>query len=193
MHIEREPIHCTFGTVSYFLSVTPDTRNDTNHFHRGYFVHIFWLPSSHVSPFLLGFSFLIACFSRLSLFLIGLCLLRCLQNRGFIWVRGQDFRPSLSENPFQKTGLPYWQSPWAHLHVVGMLRFMSDINQPSLPPPCCSVLVSVSIYMALSAVFYSINAPDNSPLSHSVLPVLFLLHCSFQLYISSWKSPSALI
>ena len=22
---------------------------------------------------------------------------------------------------------------WAHLHVVGMLRFMSDINQPSLP------------------------------------------------------------
>ena len=27
------------------------------------------------------------------------------------------------------------QSPWAHLHVVGMLRFMSDINQLSLPTP----------------------------------------------------------
>ena len=37
-----------------------------------------------------------------------------------------------------------------------------------------SVLVSVSVVMALSTVFHSINSPDNSPLSHSVLPVLFL-------------------
>ena len=28
-------------------------------------------------------------------------------------------------------------SPRAHLHVVGMLRFMFDINQPSLPAPFC--------------------------------------------------------
>ena len=33
-------------------------------------------------------------------------------------------------------------SPWAHLHLVRMLRFMSDINQPSLPTPFYSVLVS---------------------------------------------------
>ena len=48
-----------------------------------------------------------------------------------------------------------------------------DINQPSLPTPFYSVLVSVSVFMALSTVFHSINS-DNSPLSHSVLLVFFL-------------------
>ena len=43
-----------------------------------------------------------------------------------------------------------------------------------------SVLVSVSVFMALSTVFHSINSPDNSPLR----PVLFLHYWSFQLYIS---------
>ena len=38
---------------------------------------------------------------------------------------------------------PSLSSPRAHLHVVGMLRFMSDINQPSLPTPFYSVLVAV--------------------------------------------------
>ena len=50
-------------------------------------------------------------------------------------------------------------SPRAHLHVVGMLRFMSDINQPNLPTPFYSVLVSISLFMALSTVFHSINSP----------------------------------
>ena len=59
-----------------------------------------------------------------------------------------------------------------------------DINQPSLPTPFHSVLVSVSVLMALSTVFHSINSPDNSSLSHSGLPVLFLPNCSFHLYIS---------
>ena len=36
-----------------------------------------------------------------------------------------------------------------------------------------SVIVSVFVFMALSTVFHSMNFPDNSPLSHSVLPVLF--------------------
>ena len=76
-------------------------------------------------------------------------------------------------------------SPRAQLHVVGMLRFyVFDINQPSLPTPIYSVLVSVSVFMALSTVFHSINSPDNSPLSHSVLLVLCLPYWSFQLYIS---------
>ena len=44
------------------------------------------------------------------------------------------------------------------------------INQHSLPIPFCSVLVPLSVFMALSAVFHSINSPDNSPFSHSVLP-----------------------
>ena len=39
--------------------------------------------------------------------------------------------------------------------------FWSDINQPSLPTPFCSVLVSVSAFMALSTVFHSINSPDD--------------------------------
>ena len=86
----------------------------------------------------------------------------------------------------------------AHLHVVGMLQFkVFDINQPSLPTPFFlnfnSVLVSVSAFMALSTVFQSINSPDISPLSHSILPVLFLLYRSFQLHISFWKAPPALI
>ena len=62
--------------------------------------------------------------------------------------------------------------------------YVFDINQPSLPIPFYSVLVSISVFMALSTVFHSINSPDNSPLSHSVLPVLFLPYCSFQPYIS---------
>ena len=81
-----------------------------------------------------------------------------------------------------------WVSPCAHLHVVGMLRFMSNINQPSLPTPFYSVLVSISVFMALSTVFHSINSPDNSPFSHSVLLVLGLPNWSFQLYMSLYES-----
>ena len=61
--------------------------------------------------------------------------------------------------------------------------YVFDMNQPSLPTPFYSVLVSVSVFMTLSTVFHSINSPDNFPLSHSVLPVLFLPNWSFQLYI----------
>ena len=61
--------------------------------------------------------------------------------------------------------------------------YVVDIKQLSLPAPFHSVLVSVSVFMALSTVFDSIDSPDNSLLSHSVLPVLFLLYWSFQLYI----------
>ena len=71
----------------------------------------------------------------------------------------------------------------AHLHVVGMLRSVSDVNQPSLLIPFYSVLESVAVFMALSTVFHSINSPDNSLLFHSVLLVLFLPYWSFELYI----------
>ena len=63
--------------------------------------------------------------------------------------------------------------------------YVFDINQPSLPTPFYSVLVSSSVFMALSTVFHSINFPDNSLLSHSVLPVLLVL--------ATIESPSALI
>ena len=85
------------------------------------------------------------------------------------------------------------QFPRAHLHVVGMLQFMSDINQQSLSVPFHSVLVSIYISMALSTVLHSINSPSNSLFSDSVLPVLSLPYWSFLLYVSLWKSPSALI
>ena len=65
-----------------------------------------------------------------------------------------------------------------------VMVYAFDINQLSLPTPFYSVLVSVSVFMALSAVFHSINSPDNSPLSHSGLPVLFLPYWSVQLCIS---------
>ena len=58
-------------------------------------------------------------------------------------------------------------SPLAHLHVVGMLIvYVYDINQPSLPTPFYSVLVSISVFTALSTVFHSIKCPDNSLFSH---------------------------
>ena len=76
--------------------------------------------------------------------------------------------------------------------------YVFDIQQPSLPTPFYSVLVSVSVCMALSSIFHSINYPNNSPLPHSVLPVLALPYWSFQRererekkYI--YKSPSFLI
>ena len=62
--------------------------------------------------------------------------------------------------------------------------YVFDINQPTLPAPFHSVLVSASVFVALSTVFHSINSTDNSPLSRSVLSVLFLPCWSFQLHIS---------
>ena len=53
--------------------------------------------------------------------------------------------------------------------------YVFDINQPSLPTPFYSALASVSVFMALSTVFHSINSPENSPLSISVFLVLFCL------------------
>ena len=49
--------------------------------------------------------------------------------------------------------------------------YVFDINQPSLPTPFYSVLVPVSVFMALSTVFHSVNSPNNSLLFHSVLPI----------------------
>ena len=47
-----------------------------------------------------------------------------------------------------------------------------------------SVLVSISVFMAPSTVFHSINSPEKSPCTHSVFPATFLPNWSFQLYIS---------
>ena len=55
--------------------------------------------------------------------------------------------------------------------------YVFDINQLSLPTPFYSVFVPISVFMALSTVFHSINSPDKSPFSHSVLAVLSLPYC----------------
>ena len=51
-----------------------------------------------------------------------------------------------------------------------VMVYVKDIKLPSLPTPLYSVLVSTSVFMALSTAFHSINSPDNSSFSHSVLP-----------------------
>ena len=61
---------------------------------------------------------------------------------------------------------------------------VKDIKQPSLPTPFYSILVSMSVFRALSTVFHSTSSPGNSALSHSVLPVLIPSYWSFQLCIS---------
>ena len=76
----------------------------------------------------------------------------------------------------------FYQSPRAHLHVEGMLQFMSDINQPSLPTPFYSVLVSISVFMALSAV----NSPF-SDCSSSLISALLVISTTYLL--QPWYSP----
>ena len=61
-----------------------------------------------------------------------------------------------------------------------VMVYVKEITQPSLPTPFYSVLVSVSVFMALPTVFQSMNSPT-TPFSHSVLSVLILLYWSFQL------------
>ena len=53
-----------------------------------------------------------------------------------------------------------------------VMIYVYDINQPSLLTPFYSVLVSISVSVALSTVFHSINSLNNTPFSCSVLPVL---------------------
>ena len=65
-----------------------------------------------------------------------------------------------------------------------VLVCVTSIKQPSLPTHFYYVVVSVSLFMALSTLFHCINSPDNSSLSHSGLPVSILPYRSFQLYIS---------
>ena len=72
-------------------------------------------------------------------------------------------------------------------HGGDVAVYVFDINQPSLPTPFYSALVSVSVFVALSTVFLSKNSPDDSPLSESVLLVLFLPYLAFQLYILLMK------
>ena len=59
--------------------------------------------------------------------------------------------------------------------------YVKDRKQPSLPTPFYSVVVSISVFLALSTVFHSVKSPDNPPLSYSVLSGFILPYWSFQL------------
>ena len=56
-----------------------------------------------------------------------------------------------------------------------------------------SALVSVSVFMALSTAFHSLIFPGITPLSHSVLLVLFLPYWSFQRYMFLCVSPDVIL
>ena len=100
--------------------------------------------------------------------------------------------PALFLSRCTHCGQVYPLSPGTHLHMVGMLHFMPlTISYLSFPTPFCSVLVSFSVFLALSTVFHSMNPLNSSLLSYSVLPMLFV-HCwSFQLYIYLYESLSS--
>ena len=75
---------------------------------------------------------------------------------------------------------------------IAVLGVVSHVDiLPALTPAHPYPASIFCIYVA--TVFHSINSPSNFPLFYSVLSVLFLPYLSFQLYISVWKSPSALI
>ena len=65
-----------------------------------------------------------------------------------------------------------------------------DSNQPSLPPPFNSVLVSVSVFVALSTAFHSINLSDNFMLSDcssrliSALVVFSTIYLFLKVYLA---------
>ena len=79
---------------------------------------------------------------------------------------------------------------------VDVAVYVFDINQPSLPTPLCSVLVSVSVFLALSTVFRSINSPSNSPpfsLSSSGLISALLVLSTIYLFMKVSFSPDVIL
>ena len=102
-----------------------------------------------------------------------------------LFCKGLDSPSDTVVPPLSLSQVLSYMSPRVHLHLVGDVAvYVLDINQPNMPTTFYSVLMSISIFIALSTVFQSINFPDNSPLSYSVLPVLFLPYWSSELNIS---------
>ena len=89
-----------------------------------------------------------------------------------------------------------YASSRAHLHLKRMSWFLSDINQSSLPTPSYSFLMSISVFMALSTVFHSINSPENSVFSLcssgliSALSVPSTIYLFMKVYFSPAIMPS---
>ena len=89
-------------------------------------------------------------------------------------VRASFFKPwSRSQYSFAYLDFAYCQRVPAGSPSRGgnVTVYAYDLIHPSFSIRFHSVLVSISVFMTLSSVFHSINSPDNSPFSHSVLPV----------------------
>ena len=74
--------------------------------------------------------------------------------------------------------------------------YVLDINKPNLPTPFYSVLMAISVFMALSTVFHSMTSPNNSPLLHSVLPILSVLSAMYlfmKVSLNGFKDPVHLL
>ena len=73
--------------------------------------------------------------------------------------------------------------------------YVFDINRPSLYTPLYSVLVSVSVFKALSTVFHSINSPDYCPLSHcsSGLDSALIVLSTVYLFMKVSLSPNIIL
>ena len=71
-----------------------------------------------------------------------------------------------------------------------------DINQPSLPPPFYSLLVSVSVFITLSIVFHSINSPPKLPAfslcSFGLISAL-LVFSTIYLFLKLFLSPDVIL
>ena len=76
-----------------------------------------------------------------------------------------------------------------------VMVYVFDINQPSLPTAFHSVIVFVSVVIALSTVFHSVNSPDNLRLSHcsSDLVSVLLVLSTIYLFMKVSLSPLALM
>ena len=92
-----------------------------------------------------------------------------------------------------------FQSPRAHVLSTqpasggDVAVYAFDINQPSLPTSVYSVLVSVSVFMALSTVFHFINSPHQLSAFSLCSPGLVSALLVFSTISLFMKAPSALI
>ena len=114
-------------------------------------------------------------------------------------------------NPSQRRAGPtLYQLSYIPTHTRGVLcpsflpSFVPSFDPTCLPachlppPPFYSSFLSSFLLTCLpgiahSTVFHSINSPNNSPLSLSVLSVLFLPYWSFQLHMKVSLSPPIIL
>ena len=100
------------------------------------FTHLDWLTGSW-----LGVFFLFLPLPRLSPFLL-LHLLPLKKVLGRFLCSPLD----VASSEFMHVQISFLEVPWAHLHMLKMLGFVSfDINQASLPTPFCSWRLCLSL------------------------------------------------